>query len=332
MKSTTADTQCGRYFSAPDKSPSRALYFYRGGAIVAVVQGDSYASVIRGESFPLAITRRADPHDSVELLAVDYQATRLHGAEHTNESSLNFSPYGYLAVTSQMLVGFKGERRDAVTGLDLLGMGYRSFSPVLMRFTSCDSESPFGAGGINCYAAMFGDPINGIDPTGRSPLFGSRQRYQTRIIDNDLRVFFSIDDPVKGGRTLNISSHGQAGRMVVGGEKYTGEQMYHLLTANGYKPKKQPIRVIACHSADVAPGGDTSFIQQLSNKAGQTVEGFEGKVNVHREQVPAGSDEHAEFKLEFEIHSTRNVSVTVTPNRKRTTGLWSRLSDIRKGS
>ncbi|EGH35731.1 hypothetical protein PSYJA_44541, partial [Pseudomonas syringae pv. japonica str. M301072] len=38
-----------------------------------------------------------------------------------------------------------------MTGHYLLGNGYRAFNPVLMRFNSPDSLSPFGEGGVNAY-------------------------------------------------------------------------------------------------------------------------------------------------------------------------------------
>ncbi|EPJ83956.1 hypothetical protein CFII68_18000, partial [Pseudomonas sp. CFII68] len=44
----------------------------------------------------------------------------------------------------------------------------RAFNPVLMRFNSPDSSSPFGEGGLNSYAYCIGDPINRIDPTGHT--------------------------------------------------------------------------------------------------------------------------------------------------------------------
>ncbi|MFC9627560.1 RHS repeat-associated core domain-containing protein [Streptomyces sp. NPDC056930] len=64
------------------------------------------------------------------------------------------------------LLGFNGERPDPVTGCYLLGNGYRAFDPVLMRFHSPDSLSPFDGGGLNPYAYCLGDPINRVDPTG----------------------------------------------------------------------------------------------------------------------------------------------------------------------
>ena len=66
------------------------------------------------------------------------------------------------------VLGFNGERTDPVLGGYHLGNGYRLYSPSLRRFTSPDSMSPFGQGGINPYAYCEGDPINNTDPTGRS--------------------------------------------------------------------------------------------------------------------------------------------------------------------
>jgi RHS repeat-associated protein len=67
------------------------------------------------------------------------------------------------------LLGFNGERPDPVTGCYLLGNGYRAFNPVLMRFNSPDSWSPFGRGGLNAYAYCVGDPVNRHDRNGHTP-------------------------------------------------------------------------------------------------------------------------------------------------------------------
>ncbi|MFA1026632.1 MULTISPECIES: RHS repeat-associated core domain-containing protein [Pseudomonas syringae group] len=48
-----------------------------------------------------------------------------------------------------------------------MGNGYRAYNPVLMRFNSPDSLSPFGKGGLNAYAYCAGDPVNRSDPDGR---------------------------------------------------------------------------------------------------------------------------------------------------------------------
>lgn len=69
-------------------------------------------------------------------------------------------------------LGFNGERIDPELGGYHLGNGYRLYSPSLRRFTSPDSLSPFGKGGINPYAYCEGDPINNTDPTGHRVRLG----------------------------------------------------------------------------------------------------------------------------------------------------------------
>lgn len=83
----------------------------------------------------------------------------------------SYTPFGWsrqLAKTNAS-IAFNGERHEARTGHYLLGNGYRAYNPVLMRFHSPDNISPFGDGGINCYAYS-NDPINYTDPSGHSPM------------------------------------------------------------------------------------------------------------------------------------------------------------------
>ncbi|WP_081322896.1 RHS repeat-associated core domain-containing protein [Pseudomonas parafulva] len=79
-----------------------------------------------------------------------------------------FTPYGFSAgvPTGFSSLSFNGQLADALTGLYLLGMGRRAYSPVLMRFISADEISPFGAGGINAFAYCEGDPVNYVDNAG----------------------------------------------------------------------------------------------------------------------------------------------------------------------
>ena len=79
-----------------------------------------------------------------------------------------YSPYGYRSNSRALssLLGFNGERPETLTGHYVLGNGYRAYNPVLMRFNSPDSLSPFGAGGVNAYAYCLGDPVNRNDQTG----------------------------------------------------------------------------------------------------------------------------------------------------------------------
>ncbi|MQL47310.1 hypothetical protein GEA64_04570 [Photorhabdus khanii] len=80
-------------------------------------------------------------------------------------TSLSYTPYGFRSLISS-LPGLNGAQIDPVTGWYFLGNGYRVFNPVLMRFHSPDSWSPFGRGGVNPYTYCQGDPINRIDLNG----------------------------------------------------------------------------------------------------------------------------------------------------------------------
>lgn len=82
-------------------------------------------------------------------------------------TSLRYTPHGYChAWRAAPSLGFNGQIKDPLTGHYHLGVGYRNYSPTLMRFLAPDTISPFGAGGINCYAYCDNDPINYKDPSG----------------------------------------------------------------------------------------------------------------------------------------------------------------------
>ncbi|WP_256660423.1 RHS repeat-associated core domain-containing protein [Pseudomonas sp. G(2018)] len=102
------------------------------------------------------------------LLATDQQRSVLN-ALHTNRPHpIAYTPYGHRPRENGWcsLLGFNGEPPDPLTGHYHLGNGYRQFNPVLMRFNSPDSWSPFGKGGLNAYSYCGGDPVNRSDPTG----------------------------------------------------------------------------------------------------------------------------------------------------------------------
>jgi RHS repeat-associated protein len=101
------------------------------------------------------------------LLLTDKHRSVLQSSDGTS----TYTPYGHRPAQGGLssLLAFNGERNDTITGCYLLGNGHRAFNPVLMRFNSPDSLSPFGDGGLNCYAYCQGDPINRTDPTGRIP-------------------------------------------------------------------------------------------------------------------------------------------------------------------
>lgn len=147
--------------------------FYRKDRLATEWRGQARYSILEHESQPLAQQlSQAGSVDSV-LLATDSKHSVLHTLTSGLRQAAVFCPYGHRSPLSGLisLLGFNGQRRDPVTGHYLLGNGYRAFNPVLMRFNSPDSLSPFGKGGLNTYAYCVGDPVNRVDPKGEFPMF-----------------------------------------------------------------------------------------------------------------------------------------------------------------
>ncbi|EJN25761.1 RHS repeat-associated core domain protein-containing protein [Pseudomonas sp. GM78] len=145
--------------------------FYCKNRLATEIQGAIGHSIVQHGDFLLAQQQREDNALDTTLLATDVQRSVLHTLKKDGERRASaYSPYGHQTALSGplSLLGFNGERPDPVTGHYLLGNGYRAFNPVLMRFNSPDYLSPFGKGGLNCYAYCLGDPINFGDFNGHS--------------------------------------------------------------------------------------------------------------------------------------------------------------------
>jgi RHS repeat-associated protein len=142
--------------------------FYRKNRLATEIQGQVQYSVFEHESQLMAQQKREGGRVDSALLGTDLQCSVLHSVAVGQHQQPVYSPYGHRSPESGLgsLLGFNGERRDPVTGHYLLGNGYRAFNPVLMRFNSPDSLSPFGKGGVNAYAYCLGDPVNRVDPMG----------------------------------------------------------------------------------------------------------------------------------------------------------------------
>jgi len=143
--------------------------FYRKNRLATEIQGPVRYSVFEHESQLMAQQQQREAGQvDCALLATDLQRSVLHAVAVDEHQRPVYAPYGHRSPESGLssLLGFNGERRDLVTGHYLLGNGYRAFNPVLMRFNSPDSLSPFGKGGVNAYAYCAGDPVNRVDPNG----------------------------------------------------------------------------------------------------------------------------------------------------------------------
>lgn len=105
-----------------------------------------------------------------------------YGVAHRHHA---FAAYGYVPGQFQGVLGFSGLWLDDGTQRYFSGNGYRIYSPVLMRFLSPDGFSPFGLGGLGAYAYCEGDPVNYVDPSGRtrkSPGIAVRQSIDAPIV------------------------------------------------------------------------------------------------------------------------------------------------------
>ncbi|WP_448106156.1 RHS repeat-associated core domain-containing protein [Pseudomonas azerbaijanoccidentalis] len=102
------------------------------------------------------------------LLATDSKNSVFAEVLGGKPNSIAYSVYGKQSAPQEIAarLGFNGQLREARLGWYLLGNGYRAYNPVLMRFHSPDSWSPFGEGGLNAYMYCGGEPVMGTDPTG----------------------------------------------------------------------------------------------------------------------------------------------------------------------
>lgn len=171
------------------RGEDRDLRFYRDGELANLLGSHVQSTFMRGDDYLLA----EQQIDRTVLLATNDSDSVLGEVDADGINRRWYTAYGHASGEDPPhgRLGFNGELAEADTGWQMLGNGYRAYSPVLMRFNSPDSWSPFGEGGVNGYAYVEGDPVNSVDPTGHS-IVGTIIRRVFARLSTDPKVIKSV--------------------------------------------------------------------------------------------------------------------------------------------
>ena len=281
--------------------------FYNHLRMTTEIQDAAHYSVFQSGETVLAQTRYDDGGSTCSLLASGLQRSISQEVSPDGVRSIAYSAYGHSDEPGEL--GFNGERTDPVTGHYLLGNGYRAFNPVLMRFNSPDSWSPFGRGGINAYGYCEGDPVNRVDPSGHiwrkiigavTGLAGRRSAAKPvalaaaprSLTDFGIDVLEDLRTLVPGihvGRqqdefgklsTLLVTGHGgihtfkdgrALGYMLSGNGPVTAPKLSKLLIKKRSLKGIKEINLVMCTSANLK---EASYAQRLANDMGLPVTGY----------------------------------------------------------
>lgn len=146
-----------------------AHLFYQSGNLITLKADGYHHSIFRSTKQILAESF-TDSARKRELLATDMKNSIMYVQDSAEKEEHAYTAFGHSTnlPSKRTLQGFNGEFIDRPLGAYQLGLGYRTYSPDLMRFQSPDSLAPFEEGGINCYTYCNGDPVNYTDPTGHT--------------------------------------------------------------------------------------------------------------------------------------------------------------------
>ena len=145
------------------RSTGHELFFYKAGKPASVLGDQPATAYLRVDTTLLSDLTGGS---AASLLAVESSGSVLQDCQLDNAQGFSYTPYGQRSAGDSRVtrMGFNGEYLMPSLSMYLLGNGYRAFNPVLMRFHSPDSFSPFRV--INAYAYCGGDPFNNLDPDG----------------------------------------------------------------------------------------------------------------------------------------------------------------------
>lgn len=186
--------------------------FYNRLRLATEVKGNIRHSFIQQGEHLLAQRTQHSKGASTALLATDEARSAINEVEGNAHHATAFTPYGHRPSDCELfsLLGFKGEHAAPITGHYLLGNGYRAFNPVLMRFNSPDTLSPFREGGINSYTYCANDPINYKDDTGHFKVSISGFLKRLGILNNSYTGRRPFQRAIEDYLTTNKFASGQA--------------------------------------------------------------------------------------------------------------------------
>lgn len=274
-------------------------YFYQGWSCVTTISALTKVSVLQHQRNALAVKTADLEKEGLALVAIDSQRTAAWYSGPSRTQPLIFTAYGYTVPKGELPVAFKGERCDDVTACYLLGNGYRSYNPTLMRFNSPDQFSPFDYGGVNCYAFVSGNPVNYDDPTGRG--IGKFITHKLEATSSFITFGKTPAEPfsdviVFSGQTYKstknnmtwIWGHGNGQRL--GG--LSPRKLAKRLNQHNVELQDGPILLANCHGGASAstngPGfPEVSFAQQFANITQKPVIAFTERLNLKKGALPS---------------------------------------------
>jgi RHS repeat-associated protein len=270
---------------APYARQAGRQFFYCNGKIVAELNGDARWRFFQANGLALAQKDHQSSGLSSMLAASDQQRSVLFIYEKKRLESQAYSPYGHHNQGSGLLslLAFSGERLDASSGLYHLGNGYRQFSPVMMRFCSPDSWSPFGAGSFNAYAYCVGDPVNRIDPTGHAGVRVTIQRKQSRP-NRPVQKVMESNSLVSKER---IYKRNGADRIIPESRAGVGEDVSFESLFNSHEIAEQH-RLFAQFNAPARTSSESKKVFFQSHDSGPDVEAgkrYAQSLNVHKDSL-----------------------------------------------
>jgi RHS repeat-associated protein len=251
--------------------------FYLKDRLTTEIQGAEQRSIMQHEDQLLAQQQRQSGTVETRLLATDQQRSVVNVLAAARRNFLAYTPYGHRPPENGLLslLGFNGERPDPVTGCYLLGNGYRAFNPVLMRFNSPDSWSPFGYGGLNGYAYCVGDPVNRYDPNGHVGLWS--------IVKNNLSKIAKMKKssgiattPLEStaNSTATAITQGKTKTLVNAFPELLGDEIQQL--NNSYLAKGRDPRKIISEAKDLMSRGTGVEQKFVLNDLGQMATAVSG--------------------------------------------------------